>query len=523
MRYEFTPAAERALLAAAGWISYADVAELHLPEVLLGLLAEPECRAALLLAQCDVDPQAVHRRFPNLAPPSTFPPAERAHRFSAELTSCLDAAENRLIEYPSPLVLATEHVLLGLVATENEVAQWLADCGLRAEDLEQEIHRLAGHKPGPLPLEITEEPLEWTATTVVSDDVPELIAPSPSEQLAALRITDAAANRASEGLRVIEDYLRFALDDGHLTLLCKSIRHELAAALAEIAPAERHAARETQADVGTHLSLPAELVRANLAAVVQANFKRVEQSLRSLEEFSKISAPQLAAQFEQLRYRIYTLERAADITRTSLDRLSGATLCVLIDGGASQDAFRQRAQSLIAVGVPMLQLRDKKLPDRELAERARLLGELTRDSGTLFIVNDRPDLALLAGADGVHVGQDDLPVKDVRQIVGPNKLVGVSTHSLEQARAAVLDGANYFGVGPVFPSGTKSFAEFPGLDLLQAVAAEIALPAFAIGGITLENIALVLEAGIQRVAVSGAIATAADPAGAARRFLAALS
>jgi thiamine-phosphate pyrophosphorylase len=522
MRYEFTPAAERALQAAAGWTSYPDIAELHVPEVLLGLLAEPECRAALLLAQCDVDPQAVHRRFANLTS-STLPPTERAHRFSAELTACLDSAENLLIEYPRPLVLATEHILLGLVATENEVAQWLADCGLRAEDLEQEIHRLAGHKPGPLPLEVEEEPLEWTATTVVSDDVPELIVPSPGEQLTALRITDAAANRASEGLRVIEDYLRFALDDGHLTLLCKSVRHELAAALAEIAPAERHASRDTQADVGTHLSLPAELVRANLAAVVQASFKRVEQSLRSLEEFSKISAPRLAAQFEQLRYRIYTLERAADITRGSLDRLSGATLCVLIDGEASPDAFRHRAQALIAAGVPMLQLRDKKLPDRELVGRARLLGELTRDSRAAFIINDRPDLALAAGADGVHVGQDDLQVKDVRQIMGPNKLVGVSTHSLEQARAAVLDGANYIGVGPVFPSETKNFAAFGGLDLLRAVGAEIALPAFAIGGVTLENLARVLEAGFQRVAVSGAVATADDPAEAARRFLAALA
>ena len=130
-------------------------------------------------------------------------------------------------------------------------------------------------------------------------------------------------------------------------------------------------------------------------------------------------------------------------------------------------------------------------------------------------MNDRPDLAVLSGADGVHVGQDELTVKDARRILGPSGLIGVSTHSLEQARAAVLDGANYIGVGPTFPSGTKQFAEFTGIELLRAVQAEIRLPAFAIGGITEENLPQVLATGFRRVAVSGAIADADDPAAAA--------
>ena len=107
-------------------------------------------------------------------------------------------------------------------------------------------------------------------------------------------------------------------------------------------------------------------------------------------------------------------------------------------------------------------------------------------------MNDRPDLAVLAGADGVHVGQEELSVKDARRIVGPSALVGVSTHSIQQARAAVLDGANYIGVGPTFPSGTKTFAAFTGVELLQAVQAEIRLPAFAIGGVTAANLPQVL-------------------------------
>jgi thiamine-phosphate pyrophosphorylase len=136
-----------------------------------------------------------------------------------------------------------------------------------------------------------------------------------------------------------------------------------------------------------------------------------------------------------------------------------------------------------------------------------------------LVVNDRPDIAVLADADGVHVGQDDLSVKDARRIVGPRRLVGRSTHSLDQARQAVLDGADYIGVGPTFPSSTKSFAEFTGVELLRAVAAEIRLPAFAIGGISADNLWQVLETGVGRIAVCGAIASAGDPSAAARELL----
>ena len=136
---------------------------------------------------------------------------------------------------------------------------------------------------------------------------------------------------------------------------------------------------------------------------------------------------------------------------------------------------------------------------------------ITAESGTLFILNDRPDIAVLSEADGVHVGQDELSVADARRIVGPERLVGVSTHSIEQARQAVLDGANYLGVGPTFRSGTKSFDEFAGLDYVRQVAAEISLPSFPIGGIDLTNVAEVVAAGTRRIAVSGAICRSERP------------
>lgn len=328
--------------------------------------------------------------------------------------------------------------------------------------------------------------------------------------MAALRVMDAATNRAREGLRVIEDYVRFALDDPFLTREWKQVRHDLQAALAPWSNLDRLAARQTEADVGTQISTPSEMRRADLAQLLAANFSRVQESLRSLEEFGKLSHPDEARQFEQLRYRTYTLERATESTRRNVIDWEPARLYVLVDGRGSSAEFVELVRAVIAGGADVVQLRDKQLDDRTLLDRARQLRDLTRGTPTRFILNDRPDLALLAEADGVHLGQAELSVKDARQIVGPRRAIGVSTHSLEQARQAVLDGADYIGVGPTFASQTKSFAQFPGVDLLREVASELKLPAFAIGGITLDNLPHVLETGCVRVAIAGAIMNAED-------------
>jgi thiamine-phosphate pyrophosphorylase len=242
-----------------------------------------------------------------------------------------------------------------------------------------------------------------------------------------------------------------------------------------------------------------------------AGLKRLQESLRSLEEFSKPISPPLACEWEQLRYRAYTLERAAGLTFTSRQQLASTQLYALLDGCHDQGQFADRAQCLIAAGVDAIQFRDKSLADRELLERAQRLRQITRERDSLMVVNDRPDLAIVAQADGVHVGRDDLSVHQVRTIVGTNMLIGVSTHTIEQARQAVWDGANYLGVGPTFPSTTKSFDHFPGCELLRAVAREITLPAFAIGGITPQNLPSVLATGFRRIAVGAALSSSHDP------------
>src|SRR5687768_5805200 len=166
----------------------------------------------------------------------------------------------------------------------------------------------------------------------------------------------------------------------------------------------------------------------------------------------------------------------------------------------------------------MIQLRDKRLDDRELVGRAQLLRRLTRDTNTLAIINDRCDVAAIVHADGVHLGQEDVTVKDARAIVGTQVLIGVSTHNIEQARAAVLAGANYVGAGPTFSSATKEFASLAGLDYLRATASEIRVPTFAIGGITIKNLPDVLAVGITRIAVSAAVTGTKEPASAVREL-----
>ena len=335
---------------------------------------------------------------------------------------------------------------------------------------------------------------------------------SGSERLTALRILDANANRATEGLRVVEEYIRFHLDDQHLSSLCKHLRHDLTATLGDIPASDRLTARETLADVGTNVAAHSEYDRGDLADVVRASFSRIEQSMRCLEEYAKVLSAEFAVGIESLRYRVYTLERAIDTTARSRARLADVRLYVLIDGRKSAEELVSLGGRLVESGVHAIQLRDKTLDDRELANRARVLRELTRDTETLFIVNDRPDVAVLTDADGVHVGQEDLSVKDARKMIDTERLVGVSTHSLEQAREAVLDGADYIGCGPTFSSSTKDFDRFAGMELLHAVAQEISLPAFAIGGINRQNVHEVTDAGFTRIAVSGAVVNAEDPA-----------
>ncbi|WP_233207174.1 MULTISPECIES: thiamine phosphate synthase [Pirellulaceae] len=333
----------------------------------------------------------------------------------------------------------------------------------------------------------------------------------PAMDISLWRTLDAASNRASEGLRVIEDFVRYGQNDKYLTTELKSLRHQLDSTLKKLDRLTSIQSRDTFGDVGTTLQGKLEQARSNWHDLLTANFKRLQQALRSLEEHAKLIDSAAATAFEQARYQSYSLEKMVMTTIAASNTFADVAIYVLIDGQASQPVFESLVTKLLHAKADVIQLRDKNLDDRTLVARAQCLRQQTVGTGTKFIVNDRPDIARIVSADGVHVGQEELTVAQARMVLGPGKLVGVSTHDINQARQAIRDGADYIGVGPTFPSGTKSFDHFPGLDFLREVAAEITLPAFAIGGITADNAAQVTAAGIHRVAVSGCVNQARDP------------
>lgn len=349
-----------------------------------------------------------------------------------------------------------------------------------------------------------------------------------SELQSLYRILDASANRAAEGLRTLEEFARFGLSDSARAGQFKSLRHELASALARVPREQLLLARDSAADVGAAIRESSEYTRLDIADVIRAAASRLQQSLRVLEEYGKVVDVAMSQQIEHLRYRSYSLGAELELLvprAEALSRLQAAQLYVLIAGGRDEHSFEQSVRQLAASAVDILQLRDRSLDDRTLLNRAKLAVRIAHEHGKLLIVNDRADLAAAADADGVHVGQEELPATDARRIVGSKRLVGVSTHSIEQARKAVCEGADYIGCGPVFPGRTKTFDAYVGTALLKQVADEITIPAFAIGGIDAENVQGVVAAGFHRIAVTGAIRDADDPAVAAvmlRRMLPAI-
>lgn len=336
-----------------------------------------------------------------------------------------------------------------------------------------------------------------------------------------LRICDANCNRAREAFRVLEDYVRFSLNSSSLSESLKQLRHDFQRAT-ESLQARAVAFRDTENDVGTRIRTETEQSRNSLASVVTAAGKRLSEALRTIEEYSKIGGAQEAdfppppegggREIESIRYRFYDVEKQILATLTpGRERMSRVRLYVLMTESLCKRPWQDVARLAIEGGADCLQLREKDLSSRQLLARARELVAICRDAGAISIINDRPDIALLSGADGVHVGQNDTCATDVRKIVGPEAIVGVSTERIEQARQAVLDGADYIGVGPIFPSSTKPKDRLAGLEYARAVKAELTTPAIAISGINPHNLASLLDTGIRAVAVSSSVLSADDP------------
>ena len=330
-------------------------------------------------------------------------------------------------------------------------------------------------------------------------------------QPALYRILDANLDRAREGLRIIEEWCRFGLDSAQLTDECKRLRQELAR---WHSPALR-AARDTPGDAGTELTHPNEAHRSSVQQVLQANLCRVEEALRVLEEYGKVYNPEMGATFKQMRYRVYSLESTL-MTYQRQQTLARSSLYLVT---APTDDIVMTVEAALAGGLTLVQYRDKTADDCVRLHTAHQLCQLCHRYGALFIVNDRVDLALAVEADGVHLGQQDIPITLARQLLGAQRIIGRSTHCPDDLQRAIAEGADYIGVGPVYETPTKEGRPAAGLDYVKYAAAHATIPWFAIGGIDTNNVSDVLAAGAERVAIVRAVMQAEQPTLVTQYFL----
>jgi thiamine-phosphate pyrophosphorylase len=337
------------------------------------------------------------------------------------------------------------------------------------------------------------------------------------------RIIDANINRASEGLRVLEDLARFSLNDSSLSSRIKHLRHMLRTGIESLGLTQSTLlySRDTTNDVGTAISTPSESIRAQGAIdIASAAAKRTQEALRTIEEAAKGLGFSCGV-FESIRYAIY------DVERDLILRLSKPNprwpVCVLITKSLCiHKSSREVVQAIADAGVPCIQIREKNLTGNALLEHALELTELAHNLGLQVIINDRIDIALACNADGVHLGQDDLGINTARELLGPTKTIGRTCSSIPQLRSAFDQGADYCGIGPIFPSTTKSKPNLLGAELLAEIMQLKDLsdrPMLAISGINSTNINQIATLGFPGVAVSSAVCSTENPYDACKQIV----
>ncbi len=334
----------------------------------------------------------------------------------------------------------------------------------------------------------------------------------PSVEMAVYRILDANLDRAREGIRIIEEWCRFGLNHQPLTEQLKHFRQSLA----QWHTPELRMARDTPGDPGTALTHPQEEARSGIRAVLQANFCRIEEALRVLEEYGKLYRSDFATACKAMRYDIYTLESQL-LGRQRLQQLN-RSLTYLVT--SPRENLLTVVEAALQGGITLVQYRDKHTDDHIRIQLAQDLKNLCHRYGALFLVNDRVDLALAVDADGVHLGQTDLPIEVTRRLLGGDRIIGRSTTNPEEMQRAIAEGADYIGVGPVYSTPTKPDKVAAGLDYVRYAAEHAPVPWYAIGGINTDNLDEVLQAGAERVAVVRAIIEAENPTLLAQYFVA---
>jgi thiamine-phosphate pyrophosphorylase len=336
------------------------------------------------------------------------------------------------------------------------------------------------------------------------------------------RVIDANLNRAGEGLHLLEDVARLMLNDGALTQQLKTMRHEILRGDRAFNQ-QLVQSRDSEGDVGVEIEAPGEAKERELPLTVVANSRRVQEALRTLEELAKIpnATPKLDPQkFKEARFALYTIERKMLSRLLRQDKAGQITgLYAIVDSDSiGGRRHLEVAEELIKGGAKIIQFRDKSRDKSQRLSITQGLKELCSRHGALFIVNDYIGLALATDADGLHLGQKDLPVSLARRILAIDQIIGCSVTTVEQAKAAQSSGADYIAVGSIYPTSSKEGAVVIGLKGLRQIKQAVSLPVVAIGGINRDNVSEVLDAGADAVAVISAILKAKEVVEATRQI-----
>ncbi len=316
----------------------------------------------------------------------------------------------------------------------------------------------------------------------------------------AYRIIDVNLNRLFEGLKTVEDVVRFHLEDDSVLRRIRRI-HFLAGQAARTIPyASLIAHRMSGQDLGRESRFDRQ-PRAGLTDLLRANFNRIKEAARILEEMAKLQKLPFA-RFKELRFKAYDLEQ--HVVR-SVTKLFDPRFYVILDEAYLPGLkLAPLVKTMGEAGVGLVQLRMKQALTAEFYRAAKRLRPLTAAAGIKLVINDRLDITLAVGADGVHIGQNDLPLARVRALA-EHLIVGQSVDNASQARRAEREGADYVAVGSIFPTATKHDAPVVGLKTLKRVAGAVGVPVVAIGGITLSNVRQVFRHGASGIAVCSAV------------------
>ncbi len=324
---------------------------------------------------------------------------------------------------------------------------------------------------------------------------------------AALQVLDANFNRATEGVRVCEDFLRFYIKLPDVAKQLKSLRHDIVAAKKLLPADSLLQGRDVASDANKFVDVKGEKKRTDVSAVFNANLHRATEAVRSLEEYAKLFDVYKANNpFQKIRFKLYEIEKSVAVTITRSAKLAKMqnSLYAIVDSSfiKNDKDYITITREFIAGGADIIQLRMKHASKNKFLKIADEFVSLCKRSKVLAIINDNIDIALLTDADGVHLGQDDLPYTAARKVMGSDKIIGVSTHSVMQYKAALKDGCDYIALGPVFDTTSKHAELLPGigLDVIAKVPKSDTVPVVAIGGIDMDSVVEVLQADYDSIA-----------------------